>query len=79
MTLSELFPMSRAALLKRLAALEARIKPPTPTFVFQSFDETDEQMDASLREFSKGLPPNAVVHQVRLKFVDGKPGSLQQL
>jgi hypothetical protein len=71
--------MSRAALLKRLAAVEARYNPPTPTFVFQSFGETDAEFDASLREFTKGLPSNAVVHQVRLTFVEAKPGSPQAL
>jgi hypothetical protein len=71
--------MSRAALLKRLAAVEARFKRLAPTFVFQSFGETDAEFDVSLREFSRGLPSNAVVHQVRMSFVDAKPGSPQQL
>jgi hypothetical protein len=59
---------SRALLLKRLTAVEARYKPSTPEFTFQSFDETDEQFNARLREFSQGKPPNAVIHTVRMVF-----------
>jgi hypothetical protein len=60
--------MSRAALLKRLAAVEARHKPPVPSFIFASFDETDEQFNIRLCEFSQGKPPNAVIHTVRMVF-----------
>jgi hypothetical protein len=59
---------SRAALLKRLAAVEARNKRPAPTFVFQSFGETDAEFNARLREFRQGKPPNADIHTVRMTF-----------
>jgi hypothetical protein len=55
-------------MLKRLAAVEARYKPPVPSFTFWSSDETDEQFNASLRQFSQGKPPNATIHTVRMVF-----------
>jgi hypothetical protein len=59
---------SRAALLKRLTAVEARYKPPVPSFTFWSPGETDEQFNAKLRGFSQGKPPNVVIHTVRMVF-----------
>ena len=57
------------ALRGRIEAIEKRVKPPEPFFVACSFDETDEELDARLREVRQhGLAPNSALHIVRVRF-----------
>jgi hypothetical protein len=60
------------ALRVRLEAIEKRVKPHGPWFVFLSFDESDEELDARLREFrlGYGLTPSSTLHIVRVRFND---------
>jgi hypothetical protein len=67
--------IGRAAFLKRLADVEAKHKPPAPSFTFSSAGETDAEFGASLSEFTQGKPPNAVIHVVCLMFRANRPAS----
>ena len=63
--------MNRALRL-RIEAIEKRVKPHEPWFVFLSFDESDEEFDVRLGEFrpERGLTPNSTLHIVRVRFND---------
>jgi hypothetical protein len=50
----------------RIEEIEKRVKPPEPFFVVCSFDETDLELDARLREVRQhGLAPNSAPQRSR--------------
>jgi hypothetical protein len=58
------------ALRVRIEAIERRVKPHEPWFVVTSFGESDDELDARLREFrlEHGLTPSSTLHIVRVRF-----------
>jgi hypothetical protein len=60
------------ALRVRLEAIEKRVKPHEPWFVFLWFDDSDEEFDIRLGKFrlERGLTPNSTLHIVRVRFND---------
>jgi hypothetical protein len=60
------------ALRIRIEAIEKRVKPPEPWFVIHSFDESDEELDARLRELrlEHSLTPSSALHIVLVRFKD---------
>ena len=60
------------ALRVRLEAIEKRVKPHEPWFVFLWFDESDVEFDIRLGKFrlERGLTANSTLHIVRVRFND---------